>query len=114
MNKWHLRQLDVKNAFLHGELEEEVLMRQPQGFADPGYPDFVCKHKKTLYGLKQAPRAWNAKFTGYLLAIGSNEKMVHLVIDELSSVFEMKDLGALQYLTFTRPDLAYSVNSVCQ
>ncbi|BBN70178.1 wall associated kinase-like 1, partial [Prunus dulcis] len=109
MNKWHLRQLDVKNAFLHGELEEEVFMRQPQGFADPGYPDFVCKHKKTLYGLKQAPRAWNAKFTGYLLAIdsevvilllysddiiliGSNEKMVHLVIDELSSVFEMKDL----------------------
>ncbi|CAL9001424.1 unnamed protein product [Prunus brigantina] len=210
MNKWQLRQLDVKNAFLHGKLEEEV-------FADPHYPDFVCKLKKSLYGLKQAPRAWNAKFTGYLPAIGfqasqsdpslfvrhsdsevvilllyvddiiltgSNEKMVQLVIDELSSVFEIKDLGklkfflglqvsyasnsdifvnqskyakellhkagmhscrscstpckphtqvlkeygevltdptlfrsivgALQYLTFTRPDLTYSINSVCQ
>ncbi|CAL9029939.1 unnamed protein product [Prunus brigantina] len=45
-------------------------MKQPQGFVDPTYPDFVCKLQKSLYGLKQAPRAWNAKFTGYLPTLG--------------------------------------------
>lgn len=45
-------------------------MMQPQGFVDSTHPDFVCKLVKSLYGLKQAHKAWNAKFTGYLLAMG--------------------------------------------
>ncbi|CAL8120114.1 unnamed protein product [Prunus armeniaca] len=68
--QWKLRQLDVKNAFLHGKLQEEVFMKQPQGFVDPTYPDLVCKLQKSLYGLKQVHRAWNAKFTGYLPIMG--------------------------------------------
>ncbi|CAL8151027.1 unnamed protein product [Prunus armeniaca] len=74
-NHWSLHQLDVKNTFLHGELEEEVYMKQPQGFEDPHHPDYVCKLQKSLYGLKQAPRAWNAKFTGFLPSLGF--KMSH-------------------------------------
>lgn len=70
MNNGKLRQLDVKNAFLHGDLKEEVYMTQPQGFVDTKHPDYVCLLKKSLYGLKQAPCAWNEKFTNFLSSLG--------------------------------------------
>ena len=60
---WNLHQMDVKNAFLQGELEEKVYMVQPSGFHSGTNTLAVCRLKKFLYGLKQAPRAWNAKIT---------------------------------------------------
>ena len=68
---WPLRQLDVKNAFLHETLKEEVYMTQPQGYIDPIHPQYVCKLQKSIYGLKQAPRAWFESFTTQLLHLGS-------------------------------------------
>ncbi|GKV34843.1 hypothetical protein SLEP1_g43185 [Rubroshorea leprosula] len=67
---WPLRQLDVKNAFLHGKLKEEVYISQPPGFEDPIHPNYVCKLNKSIYSLKQAPRAWFDTFTIQLFQIG--------------------------------------------
>ncbi|KAJ9560701.1 hypothetical protein OSB04_005861 [Centaurea solstitialis] len=212
---WPIHQLDVKNAFLHGDLTETVYMRQPPRYVNNSFPDHVCRLRKTLYGLKQAPRAWYHRFAVYLSSLGflvgnktdtslftyhrgsdtiylllyvddiiltaSSPTLISMVISKLSSEFPMSDLGplsfflgiaasrsksglflsqsafaqeiltradmvscnpcstpadtktklavdgepvpdptlyrslagALQYLTFTRPDIAYAVQQVC-
>jgi len=68
---WPLQQFDVKNAFLHGELFEEVYMELPPGCMIPETHSWkVCRLKKSLYGLKQSPRAWFGRFTKSMKAFG--------------------------------------------
>jgi histone deacetylase 1/2 len=128
--KWELRQLDVHNAFLNGDLQEQVYMTQPPGYVDTTFPDKVCRLNKALYGLKQAPRAWFQRLSSALLQWGfSNSKtdssmFIHFgksstlivliyvddiiltdssstqissLIAKLNSVFALRDLGKLSY-----------------
>ena len=64
----HIAQFDVKTAFLYGTLDEEIYMKQPEGFDDGS--DRVCKLERSLYGLKQSSRCWNKRFVDHLLKLG--------------------------------------------
>ncbi|GKU89839.1 hypothetical protein SLEP1_g3924 [Rubroshorea leprosula] len=70
MNSWPIYQLDVKSAFLHGNLQEHVFIDQPPGYVKSGSEHKVYKLKKALYGLKQAPRAWYSRIDAYFLKEG--------------------------------------------
>src|SRR4051812_28902051 len=73
---YEIWQMDVKTAFLNGNLDEDVYMIQPEGFVDPQNASKVCKLQKSIYGLKQASRSWNIRFKKVVKSFGfiENEK----------------------------------------
>ncbi|GJX41218.1 ribonuclease H-like domain-containing protein [Tanacetum coccineum] len=127
---WPIHQLDVKNAFLHGQLSKTVYMHQPPRFVDSYHPDYVCLLQHSLYGLKQAPRAWFQRFASFITRVGfqhsktdaslfvyrqgsdiaylllyvddivltaSSATLLQRIITLLHSEFAMTDLGSLNY-----------------
>ncbi|RVW27716.1 Retrovirus-related Pol polyprotein from transposon RE1 [Vitis vinifera] len=108
---------DVKNAFLHGDLDEEIYMNIPPGFEE-NTGNKVCKLKKALYGLKQSPRAWFGRFakvmkeSGYKQSqvTGNDEREKHEVKQRLATEFEIKELGKLKY--FLGIEVAYSTQGI--
>ena len=70
LEDWEMDSMDVKTAFLNGELEEEIYMEQPEGWVVPGKEDWVCLLKKAIYGLKQVSCQWNTKIHKSLLDQG--------------------------------------------
>ena len=71
-----LHQIDVKTAFLNGDLDETIFMAQPEGFVVKGKEHMGCKLKKSIYGLKQASRQWNLKFDQVIKKFGFKENDV--------------------------------------
>ncbi|CAM8923700.1 unnamed protein product [Rhodiola kirilowii] len=117
--------MHVKTAFLNGDLEEEIYMKQPEGFVIPGQEHKVCKFVKSLYGLKQAPMQWHQKFDEVILSdgfflnqsdkcvyskfdnsdyvddmliFGTNLKCINQTKEFLSSKFSMKDMGEAEVI----------------
>ena len=69
----YLEQLDAKTVFLHGDLDEEIYMDQPEGFLEERKRNMVCKLKKNLYGLKQVLRQWYEKFESFMHKEGNQK-----------------------------------------
>eukprot|EP00253_Pinus_taeda_P027226 PITA_27226 len=128
---FEVEQMDVKATFLHGDLEEEIYMKQPEGFAVKGKKELLCKLKKSLYGLKLSPRMWYKKFDTFIqglgftrskadhylyfkligdrviylvlyvddmLLVGNDKEIIRDLKTQLSSKFDMKDLGVANYI----------------
>ncbi|KAG8473176.1 hypothetical protein CXB51_035117 [Gossypium anomalum] len=101
MNVLELQQLDVKTVFLHGELEDDIYMQQPEGFTVSKKEDYVCLLKKSLYGLKQSPRQWYKRFDSFMTShdfkrTAKDKGEIKKVKAQLSEEFEMKDLGPVK------------------
>ncbi|KAK1649357.1 hypothetical protein QYE76_067162 [Lolium multiflorum] len=102
---WQLRQLDVKNAFLHGVLEEEVFMTQPPGFEESSRMGHVCKLDKALYGLKQAPRAWYSRLSTELQSLRLSSSKAD------TSLFFYKKGGVTIYMFICVDDIVVASSS---
>jgi hypothetical protein len=101
---WEVHQMDMKNAFIHDDLSEEIYMEHPQGFMQDS--SLVCRLKKSLYGLKQALRAWYAKMDSYLLSqnfvcckLDPNVYMLRTADSLLILVMYVDDLLIIRCLT---------------
>ena len=70
-----LEQMDVKTSFLHGTLDEEIFMDQPEGYVDKNAPEKVCLLRKSLYGLRQSPRQWNQRFDAFMRSTGYSRSL---------------------------------------
>ncbi|GKB23490.1 ribonuclease H-like domain-containing protein [Tanacetum coccineum] len=103
--KWLIHHLDVKNAFLNGDLSENVYMHQPPDFIDARSPNHVCRLQRSLYGLKQAPRAWFQCFTGYATRAG----FYHSRCD--SSLFIYRQGSQVAYLLLYVDDIFLTTSS---
>ena len=104
---WSIHQLDVKNAFLHGDLNETVYMFQPPGFTDTTHPNYVCRLRKSLYGLKQAPLAWYDRFATYLTKCGFRSTVSD------NSLFVYKKGSDMAYLLLYVDDIVLTTSNNC-
>ena len=105
-NNWQVHHLDVKTAFLHGDLKENVYVSQPKGYIVEGSEEKVYKLKKALYGLKQAPRAWNEKLNKTL------EDLKFVKCSKEPSLYQMRKDGNLLLVAVYVDDLLITGSKV--
>jgi Reverse transcriptase (RNA-dependent DNA polymerase) len=104
-SNWSIRQLDINNAFLHGDLMETVFMQQPPRFVDSAFPTHACKLNKALYGLKQSPRAWFQKLQSALVSLGFHPSSAD------TSLFVYSRASTLAYMLVYVDDLILTGNN---
>nr|GEV86095.1 retrovirus-related Pol polyprotein from transposon TNT 1-94 [Tanacetum cinerariifolium] len=112
-----LEQFDVKTTFLHGHLEEEIYVEQPEGFKVPRKEDHVYRLKKSLYGLNQSPQKWYKSCKPVPIPLAPHFKLSSHECpkseEDMSRVPYSSAVGSLMYaMVCTRPDLAYAVSVV--
>ncbi|KAM2407389.1 hypothetical protein ACFX1X_026583 [Malus domestica] len=106
--EWTIHQLDVKSAFLHGEINEEVFVEQPHGYVQRGKEHKVYKLRKALYGLKQAPCAWYSRIEAYFL----KEEFVKCPYEHTLFI-KTRDGGKILIVCLYVDDLIYTGNDEC-
>nr|GEV02772.1 zinc finger, CCHC-type [Tanacetum cinerariifolium] len=126
-----IHQMDVKTGFLNGDLDEEIYMKQPEGFVMLGHENKVCKLKKSLYGLKQAHKQWHQKFDDEVLSNGFSlnqaDKCMYSRFDDsdptvkfrpnngtpVSQLEYSRAVGCLKYaMISTKTDIAFAVGKL--
>lgn len=106
-NAMAITHLDVTTAFLYGDLDESVFMKQPEGFVQPGAENKVCRLRKAIYGLKQAARAWHGKISSVL------EELKFKRTQTEPCVFRSENNGERLYIALYVDDLyIFSANPV--
>ncbi|KAG8503399.1 hypothetical protein CXB51_001318 [Gossypium anomalum] len=100
MHNLELEQLDVKTTFLHGELEEDIYMQQPEGFTVSEKEDYVCLLRKSLYGLKQSPRQWYKRFDSFMASHDFNRSSLDSCV-----YFKKNSNGSFVYLLLYVDDM---------
>nr|GEU94347.1 ribonuclease H-like domain-containing protein [Tanacetum cinerariifolium] len=103
--KWPIHQLNIKNAFLNGDLSETVYMHQLPGLVDARFPNYVCRLQRSLYGLKQTPRAWFQCFAGYATRVGFYQSHCD------SSLFIYRQGSQVAYLLLYVGDIILTASS---
>ncbi|RVW55044.1 Retrovirus-related Pol polyprotein from transposon TNT 1-94 [Vitis vinifera] len=101
-----IEQLDVKTAFLHGDLEEKIYMEQPERFTIKGKEHLVCRLKKSLYGLKQALRQWYKKFDSFMVEHGFSRSALTIV------PYASTWISLIYAMVCTRLDIAHAAGVV--
>lgn len=103
---YEIWQMDVKTAFLNGSLEENIYMKQPEGFIAKGQEHLVCKLKRSIYGLKQASRSWNIRFDEVIQSYGFDQ------CPDESCVYKKCDGNVVVFLVLYVDDILLIGNNV--
>nr|GFB36992.1 retrovirus-related Pol polyprotein from transposon TNT 1-94 [Tanacetum cinerariifolium] len=130
---YEIWQMDVKTAFLNGRLDEDIYMKQPEGYVDPKYPNRVCKLQRSIYGLKQASRQWNKRFDEeikkfrfiqnrdepcvYRKASGSDVVFLIIYVDDIlimgNNIPRLRKLRIILEMYGGKPDTELDVTGFC-
>ena len=103
---YEIWQMDVKTAFLNGNLDEDVYMIQPEGFVDPINAGKICKLQKSIYGLKQASRSWNIRFDEVIKGLGFHQN------EEEACVYKKESGSAVVFLILYVDDILLIGNDI--